>query len=183
MSGKWRRLSYLCGEGPACAAFSAAAAACGLCCRALFLYNDTRMNGSHTTERVAALRRLMAARGWAAVVVPTGDPHGNEYPLDRWKLREWLTGFTGSAGTAVVTATDAALWTDSRYWLAAEEALSGTPFSLMREGATGTPTPARWLQELHVVGEVAVPYAVSCGCVPAAGPRDRCTKSRRRRRG
>ena len=116
------------------------------------------MNGSHITERVAVLRRLMAARGWAAVVVPTGDPHGNEYPLDRWKLREWLTGFTGSAGTAVVTATDAALWTDSRYWLAAEEALSGTPFSLMREGATGTPTPARWLQELHVVGEVAVPY-------------------------
>lgn len=116
------------------------------------------MNGSHITERVAALRRLMAARGWAAVVVPTGDPHGNEYPLDRWKLREWLTGFTGSAGTAVVTAADAALWTDSRYWLAAEEALRGTPFSLMREGAAGTPTPAGWLHGLHVGGEVAVPY-------------------------
>lgn len=116
------------------------------------------MNGSHITERVAALRRLMAARGWAAVVVPTGDPHGNEYPLDRWKLREWLTGFTGSAGTAVVTAADAALWTDSRYWLAAEEALRGTPFSLMREGAAGVPTPAEWLHGLHISGEVAVPY-------------------------
>ena len=117
------------------------------------------MKHSDIAGRVAALRRLMAERGWAAVVLPTGDPHGNEYPLKRWKLREWATGFTGSAGTAVVTARSAALWTDSRYWLAAGEALADTPYTLMREGETGVPSPGTWLRDkLQQGGTVAVPF-------------------------
>lgn len=117
------------------------------------------MTHSDICERVAALRRLMEREGWAAVVLPTGDPHGNEYPLERWKLREWATGFDGSAGTAVVTAADAALWTDSRYWLAAADVLEGTPYRLMREGGPGVPSPGRWIQDsLPQGGAVAVPY-------------------------
>ena len=62
------------------------------------------------------------------------DPHDSEYVAGHWQLREWLTGFTGSAGMAVITSDEALLWTDSRYWLQAEEQLDGTPFRLMREG-------------------------------------------------
>lgn len=84
--------------------------------------------------RVAALRQWMTAHQIGAFVVPTMDPHNSEYVPDRWKCREWISGFTGSAGTAVVTFDDARLWTDSRYWLQASEQLRETPFSLMREG-------------------------------------------------
>lgn len=96
-------------------------------------------------ERVAALREWMQRGNVAAVVVPTSDPHSSEYISDHWKIREWLTGFTGSAGTAVVTCGDALLWTDSRYWLQAEEQLSATPFELIREGAPDAPAVADWL--------------------------------------
>lgn len=96
-------------------------------------------------KRVRELRRWMDRAGLDAVVIPTGDPHGNEYPLPKWKFREWLTGFSGSAGTAVVTAEAAALWTDSRYFIAAASALEGTPFRLMKEGMPGVPGVAEWL--------------------------------------
>lgn len=67
-------------------------------------------------ERVAALRRWMRSRGISAYLIPTADPHNDEYIPAHWNCREWLTGFTGSAGLAVVTQTEAALWTDSRYF-------------------------------------------------------------------
>ncbi len=85
-------------------------------------------------NRVEALRQWMQTYDIGIFVVPTLDPHNSEYVPEYWKCRQWLTGFTGSAGTAVVTATEAFLWTDSRYWLQATEQLGATPFSLMREG-------------------------------------------------
>ncbi len=97
--------------------------------------------------RLQALRAWMAQRDLYAYIVPTADPHGSEYLPDYWKCREWLTGFTGSAGTAVVTLSDAALWTDSRYFIQAEQQLSGTPFQLMREGEPSCPTISVWLAE------------------------------------
>ena len=85
-----------------------------------------------------------------AFVVPTTDPHNSEYTPAYWMCREWLTGFTGSAGTAVVTLTGAALWTDSRYFLQAEDQLAGTGITLMREGVDGVPSIAEWLNDrLH----------------------------------
>ena len=86
------------------------------------------------SNRVEALRKWMQTEGINIFLVPTLDPHNSEYVPEHWKCRQWLTGFTGSAGTALVTDSEALLWTDSRYWLQATEQLSGTPFSLMREG-------------------------------------------------
>lgn len=81
----------------------------------------------------------------AAFIFPSTDPHNGEYVPDRWKGREWISGFNGSAGTAVVTMTSAALWTDSRYFIAAEEQLAGTEFQLMKLKMEGTPTIPQWL--------------------------------------
>ena len=88
----------------------------------------------HINEHVEALRKWMQGEGIDIFIIPTLDPHNSEYVPEHWKCRQWLTGFTGSAGTALVTAREALLWTDSRYWLQAAEQLSGTPFTLMREG-------------------------------------------------
>ncbi len=108
------------------------------------------------TERVDALRKWMKANGLHAFIVPSTDPHSSEYPPSCWEARAWLTGFNGSAGTAVVTLDDAALWTDSRYFFAAAEQLKDTPFRLMKEGVEGTPDIAHWitsiLQEGNIVG-------------------------------
>ena len=81
----------------------------------------------------------------AACIFPSTDPHQSEYVADHWKGREWISDFNGSAGTAVVTLTSAALWTDSRYFLAAEEQLKGTEFQLMKLKVEGTPTIPAWL--------------------------------------
>ncbi len=81
----------------------------------------------------------------AAFIFLSTDPHGGEYVPDHWKSREWISGFDGSAGIAVVTMTSAALWTDSRYFIAAESQLADTEFQLMKEGVAGTPTVAEWL--------------------------------------
>ena len=96
-------------------------------------------------QRVEALRSWMRDHGVDAYLVPTSDPHNDEYIPPHWMCREWITGFTGSAGTAIVTLTRAALWTDSRYWLQAAEQLADTPFELMRDGEPRTLTPAIWL--------------------------------------
>ncbi len=96
-------------------------------------------------QRVEALRDVMRREKLAAFIFPSTDPHNGEYVPDHWKGREWISGFNGSAGTAVVTLTSAALWTDSRYFLAAEEQLSGTGFQLMKLRVDGTPTIAEWL--------------------------------------
>ena len=98
-------------------------------------------------ERVRQLRLWMQERGYAALIVPTADPHGSEYLPERWKVRQWLTGFTGSAGLALVTLKSAALWTDSRYFLQAEQQLAGSPFTLMREGEDGVLPPNYWLMK------------------------------------
>ena len=81
----------------------------------------------------------------AACIFPSTDPHQSEYVADHWKSREWISGFNGSAGTAVVTLQSAAVWTDSRYFLAAEEQLKGTEYQLMKLKIEGTPTIAEWL--------------------------------------
>lgn len=96
-------------------------------------------------KRVEALREVMRREGIDAFVFPSTDPHNGEYVPVHWEGRKWISGFDGSAGTAVVTMDDAALWTDSRYFLAAEEQLRGTDFSLMKERIEGTPSISRWL--------------------------------------
>lgn len=96
-------------------------------------------------KRVEALREVMRREGINAFIFPSTDPHNGEYVPAHWEGRKWISGFDGSAGTAVVTMDDAALWTDSRYFLAAEERLRGTGFSLMKERVEGTPSVSRWL--------------------------------------
>ena len=95
--------------------------------------------------RLAALRDEMRREHLSAFIFPSSDPHNSEYVPPRWEGRKWISGFDGSAGTAVVTLHSAALWTDSRYFLAAEEQLAGTEFRLMRERMEGTPGIAEWI--------------------------------------
>lgn len=95
--------------------------------------------------RLAALRDEMRSEHLSAFIFPSSDPHNSEYVPPRWEGRKWISGFDGSAGTAVVTLHSAALWTDSRYFLAAEEQLAGTEFQLMRERMEGTPGIAEWI--------------------------------------
>lgn len=95
--------------------------------------------------RLARLRELMKREHLSAFIFPSTDAHQSEYVADHWRGREWISGFNGSAGTAVVTMKSAALWTDSRYFLAAEEQLKGTEYQLMRLKMEGTPTIAEWL--------------------------------------
>ncbi len=96
-------------------------------------------------ERLAMLREELRREHLSAFIFPTTDPHNSEYTADHWKSRQWISGFTGSAGTAVVTLTAAALWTDSRYFIAAAEQLKDTGYVLMKEKISGTPTIAEWL--------------------------------------
>ena len=80
-----------------------------------------------------------------AFIFPSTDPHQGEYVPEHWQTRKWISGFDGSAGTAVVTLSDAALWTDSRYFIAAAQQLEGTPFTLMKDGLPETPAIPEWL--------------------------------------
>jgi len=96
-------------------------------------------------DRIAALRRAMRRRKLDAYIVPSADPHLSEYLPPRWQGRRWLSGFTGSAGTLVVTRDFAGLWTDSRYWVQAESQLAGTGIELVKAGAPGQPGHADWL--------------------------------------
>jgi Xaa-Pro aminopeptidase len=108
-------------------------------------------------QRIEALREVMKREHLAAFIFPSTDPHQGEYVPDHWKGREFISGFNGSAGTAVVTLTSAALWTDSRYFIAAEEQLRGTEFLLMKLKVAGTPTIADWIgKECGAGAEVAV---------------------------
>ena len=101
---------------------------------------------THTVnEGVDRLRSWMKENGFTAFVFPSSDPHNSEYVADHWKSREWISGFSGSAGTAVVTLEHAALWTDSRYFIAAEKELNGTGFQLMKLRVEGTPSVSEWL--------------------------------------
>ncbi len=96
-------------------------------------------------ERLKLLREEMRREHLAGFIFLSTDPHNGEYVPDHWKGREWISGFNGSAGIAVVTMQSAALWTDSRYFLAAAKQLSGTEFQLMKLKIEGTPTIAEWL--------------------------------------
>ena len=96
-------------------------------------------------ERIEALREVMRREHLSAFIFPSTDPHQGEYIPDHWKGREFISGFNGSAGTAVVTMKSAALWTDSRYFIAAEEQLKGTEYQLMKLKIEGTPTIADWI--------------------------------------
>ena len=96
-------------------------------------------------QRLESLREVMKREHLAAFIFPSTDAHQSEYVADHWMGRAWISGFDGSAGTAVVTMHSAALWTDSRYFLAAEEQLKGTEFQLMKLKIPGTPSIAEWL--------------------------------------
>ena len=96
-------------------------------------------------QRLESLREVMKREHLAAFIFPSTDAHQSEYVADHWMGRAWISGFNGSAGTAVVTMHSAALWTDSRYFLAAEEQLNGTEFQLMKLKIPGTPSIAEWL--------------------------------------
>lgn len=96
-------------------------------------------------QRLESLREVMKREHLAAFIFPSTDAHQSEYVADHWMGRAWISGFNGSAGTAVVTMHSAALWTDSRYFLAAEEQLKGTEFQLMKLKILGTPSIAEWL--------------------------------------
>ncbi len=96
-------------------------------------------------ERIAALREMMAASGWDAIVLTGSDPHGSEYQAPRWKQVEWLTGFTGEAGDVVVTADHAGLWTDSRYFIQALTQLEGTGVELHKTRQANSVMIPQWL--------------------------------------
>ena len=99
------------------------------------------------SQRLALLRQRMALRGLDACVVVTDDFHGSEYVGDHFKTRAYLSGFTGSAGTLLVLAEEAYLWTDGRYFLQAERQLTGSGIGLMRAGQPGVPTLSAFLAE------------------------------------
>ena len=105
-------------------------------------------------KRLTLLRSRMKDAGIAAVIIPQTDPHQSEYIADHWQVRRWLTGFTGSAGTLVVTPTEALLWTDSRYFLQAADQLEGTTVILMKDGLPDTPSITAYLIGHLVKGSV-----------------------------
>lgn len=107
-----------------------------------------------TTEKEQLLRNLMEREGISAFITPSTDPHSGEYVPERWKSRRWISGFTGSAGTAVVTTDKAALWTDSRYFIQANEQLADSDFVLMKEKIEGTPSISEWLGSVLPEGSI-----------------------------
>ena len=108
------------------------------------------------TERLSAFRARMEQENMAVVIVPTADSHASEYLAEHFKTRQWLCGFTGSAGTLVIGLHEAALFTDGRYFIQAERQLAGSGVSLMRMGTEGTPSIAEYVSGLAGPGE-------SCG--------------------
>lgn len=103
-------------------------------------------------SRLEALRDMMTQAGIDAVIIPQTDPHQSEYIASHWQVRRWLSGFTGSAGSLVVTAAKALLWTDSRYFIQAADQLNGTPIELMKEGLPHTPDILDYLTANLVAG-------------------------------
>ncbi len=115
------------------------------------------------TERVRALRAYMHEKGLRAFIFPSTDPHCGEYVPEHWMTRQWISGFDGSAGTAVVTLEDAALWTDSRYFIAAADQLAGTPFRLMKDGLEETPTITEWIDRTIKSSKSKIQLSTSVG--------------------
>ena len=104
-------------------------------------------------DRLTTLRHIMANAGIDAIIIPDNDPHNGEYIATHWQTRHYLSGFTGSAGTLVVTAADARLWTDSRYFLQAGAQLDGTGITLMKDGLADTPSIEEWLKATLAKGQ------------------------------
>lgn len=104
-------------------------------------------------KRVGSLRKWMKEHNLQAFIFPSTDPHASEYTPSYWQCRQWISGFDGSAGTAVVSMDNAALWTDSRYFIAAAEALKDTPYQLMKERVEGTPSIPQWLASVLKPGD------------------------------
>lgn len=104
-----------------------------------YIMNRTR------TERLDLLRKKLKKAHLQVCIIPTSDSHQSEYTADFWKFREYLSGFTGSAGTLAVGLTKAGLWTDSRYFLQAEEELKGSGIQLFKLGMSETPSPEQWI--------------------------------------
>ena len=105
-------------------------------------------------ERITALREVLKLNGLKAFIVPSTDPHMSEYVAPHWETRQWISGFTGSAGTVVITENEAGLWTDSRYFLQANEQLQGTGIDLYKEKLPETPTIAEFLQARLSKGDI-----------------------------
>lgn len=107
-----------------------------------------------TNQKIEHIRQLMKESNVSAVVIPSDDPHGSEYVAEYWQARKWLTGFSGSAGTAVVTQEHAILWTDSRYYIQAETQVSGSLFQLFKMGEPDVPDFTKWLINTLKPGEI-----------------------------
>ncbi|MBQ6037891.1 MAG: aminopeptidase P family protein [Bacteroidaceae bacterium] len=103
--------------------------------------------------RITALRSYLKDKRMNAFIIPSTDPHMSEYVAPHWQSREWISGFTGSAGTVVVTLNEVALWTDSRYFLQASDQLQGTDIQLMKDGLSETPCIEDWLLEKLQAGD------------------------------
>ena len=105
-------------------------------------------------QRIEALRQQMQRRGLAAYIIPSTDPHQSEYVPTYWQRREWISGFTGSAGDVVITQQHAGLWTDGRYHVQAAEQLKGSSIKLFAVGKTKVPTIGNWLATVANKGDV-----------------------------
>lgn len=115
--------------------------------------------------KLALFRNKLIECGCTAMIIPTNDPHFGEYTQDHYKIREWLSGFTGSAGTLVITLEDAALWTDSRYFVQAEKELGGTGIRLMKLKMPGTPAIGEWIKGQYPKGgKVAIDKSLFSWC-------------------
>jgi len=107
----------------------------------------------NTNEKIDYIRQLMKAGNIAAIIIPSDDPHGSEYVAEYWQARKWITGFSGSAGTAVITREHAILWTDFRYYIQAEKQIVGSGFELYKMGEPDVPTFQKWLTDLLKPGD------------------------------
>ena len=116
-------------------------------------------------DKISALRELMKENNIQAYIIPSTDPHMSEYVADFWESRKWISGFTGSAGTVVVTIEESGLWTDGRYYLQGEQQLEGTEMKLFKQGMTDVPNFDEWLTQVlkpgDIVGVDARVYSVS----------------------
>lgn len=108
---------------------------------------------SHFSERVQQLRSKMQSYGISAYIIPSSDPHQSEYVADRWQARQWISNFSGSAGTALVATDHAGLWTDSRYFLQAETELEDTPFELHRMVNQFSVSYSKWITDTLYAGD------------------------------
>lgn len=106
-----------------------------------------RVNLNTVAENISKIRLLMKKKGIDAYLIPTSDPHQSEYLPEHWKIRQWLSGFTGSAGSLAVTEEDVGLWTDGRYFIQAEREISGTEIKLFKLGESGVPDIMQWISE------------------------------------